>query len=454
MHKKTEKQLPLMESSPNHPKACEWEQISKILDQNPDIYELAFNDLTHKVKNKKTGAHGMTAEQVVRAAIIKRTEGYSYEELAFHLVDSKTYRRFCKIGFAQKGFQKSALCENIKAISPQTWEAINKRILGYAKDEGIEKGRKTRTDCTTVLSDIHDPTDSSLLYDSVRVLARNLSKAKEELPGLMFSFQDHTRRAKRRDLGVMNAKGEKARKKGYRDLLLVTQRTIRYAQAAIPELQVYTGGDLIQMALAQGCAQELEDYIGLALKVVNQTRRRVFKEKKVPASEKIVSIFEPHTDIIKKDKRDTFYGHKICLTGGSSNLIIDCVILDGNPADSTLSDQMLDRQKDIYSRYPLKTSFDGGFASKANLESAKGKGVKDVCFAKGRGLTEEEMCRSSYVYKGLRKFRAGIESGISWLKRSFELWRCLWKGLTSFKSYVWSGIVSANLMTIARKQLA
>jgi IS5 family transposase len=210
----------------------------------------------------------------------------------------------------------------------------------------------------------------------------------------------------------------------------------------------------MQMLLAQGCCQELEQYVGLALQVVDQTERRVVKEEVVPASEKISSIFEPHTDIIIKDRRDKFYGHKICLTGGASGLILDCLILEGNPADSTLSDEMLDRQKDIYGRYPLKVSLDGGFASKSNLKSAKGKGIKDVCFAKGKGLKEEDMCRSNYVYKMMRKFRAGIESSISWLKRSFELWRCLWKGLTSFKSYVWSAIVSANLLTIARKQLA
>ena len=115
---------------------------------------------------------------------------------------------------------------------------------------------------------------------------------------------------------------------------------------------------------------------------------------------------------------------------------------------------MLDRQQEIYGRYPLKASLDGGFASAANLHSAKEKGIKDVCFAKGRGLQEEDMCRSYYVYKKLRRFRAGIESGISWLKRCFGLGRCIWKGLDSFKSYVWASIVSANLLTMARKQLA
>jgi IS5 family transposase len=454
MHKKYEKQLPLTESTPDHPKAKEWEQIGKILDQHPAIYDQVLKDITSAVKNKEAGANGMTAEQVTRSAIIKRVERYSYEALSFHLVDSRCYRKFCRIGIGHKGFKKSALCQNIKAISPETWEEINEVVVDYAEDEGIEKGRKVRTDCTVVLSDIHKPTDSSLLYDSVRVLARNLARAKEELPGLKFPFQDHTKRAKRRGLGVLNAKGEKARNKEYRDLLKVTRRTIRYAQAAIFELKVYTGGEVMQMLLAQGCCQELEQYVGLALQVVDQTERRVVKGEVVPASEKVFSIFEPHTDIIIKDRRDKFYGHKICLTGGASGLILDCLILEGNPADSTLSDKMLDRQKDIYGRYPLKVSLDGGFASKANLKSAKGKGIKDVCFSKGKGLKEEDMCRSNYVYKMMRKFRAGIESSISWLKRSFELWRCLWKGLTSFKSYVWSAIVSANLLTIARKQLA
>jgi len=135
-------------------------------------------------------------------------------------------------------------------------------------------------------------------------------------------------------------------------------------------------------------------------------------------------------------------------------LILDCVVLEGNPADSELTGMMLDRQEVIYGRYPLKAAFDGGFTSHTNLKEAKGNGVRDVCFSKGRGLEEEDMCRSKQVYKSLRKFRAGIESGISWLKRSLGLNRCTWKGFESFKSYVWASIVAANLLTLARKQMA
>ena len=451
MRKNYQKQMPLMITSIDHPHATELEGISQILDANPIIYEWVLQDLTRNVTHTGAGAKGMSAEQVVRAAIIKQMEGYSYEELAFHLLDSVCYRGFCRIGIADKGFQKSALCNNIKAISPETWEAINRILVAYGQDKGIEKGKEVRIDCTVVSSNIHEPTDSTLLWDSVRVLTRMLGQINERFREIDISYSDHTKRAKRRMLGVMNAKSKKARKKQYEDLLKVTHKAVKYANNAVSLLEVHPFSNLALSATARGIAEELKEVIRLTYRVIDQATRRVIRGKSVPSGEKIVSIFEPHTDIIVKDRRDTFYGHKVCLTGGVSNLITDCLILDGNPADTELTDQMFDRHKEIYGYYPLKAALDGGFASKANLTSAKGRGIKDVCFAKKRGLEEEEMCRSTWVYKRLRRFRAGIESGISWLKRCFGLSRCMWKSLPSFHSYVWASIVSANLLTLARK---
>ena len=139
---------------------------------------------------------------------------------------------------------------------------------------------------------------------------------------------------------------------------------------------------------------------------------------------------------------------------GASNLITDCVITEGNPADTELTLTMLDRQQEIYGRYPLKVALDGGFASKANLAAAKERKIKDVCFAKKRGLEVEQMCRSQWVYNRLRRFRAGVESVISWIKRSLGFDRCTWKGRRSFESYVWLSTVTANLMTLARAKAA
>ncbi len=450
MRKKSKKQMPLMQPAVDHPRAAELEAISRILDNNPIITELAFQDLCRgKMRKHRSGANGMTAEQVVRAGVVKQMFNFSYEEMSFHIVDSESLRRFMRIGIADKGFKKSVLCKTIKALSAQTWEAINTELVHYSRDERIEKGREVRIDCTVIESNIHKPRDSNLLFDSVRVLSRLLARAKEDL-GLHVAFTNHTRRAKRRALGILNARGKKDRIKLYIDLIKVTRRTMGYIAKAIETIDRTASTDPRIVALRF----ELDHYNELAARVVNQTERRVLFDEKVPASAKVVSIFEEHTDIIVKDKRATHYGHKVCLTGGASNLIIDCVITGGNPADSTLTDQMLERQKDIYGRYPLKVALDGGFTSRENLKKAKEKKIKDVCFAKKRGLKIEDMCRSQWVYKRLRRFRAGIEAGISWLKRCFGLTRCMWKGLRSFKSYVWASIVSANLLTIARRQLA
>ena len=453
MRKKYQKQMPLMPSNIEHPRARELERISQILDSIPTIADMVLQDLTHGVKNRNCGAKGMTAEQVLRAAIIKQTEGFSYNELTFHLIDSTTYRNFCRIGLVHKGFKKSALCKNIKAISPETWESINRLLGAYGEDKDIEKGKEARIDCTVVCSNIHEPTDSSLLWDSTRVLTRILNKMKEEL-GADILFTDHTRRAKRRSLEILNAKSKKARVKPYKDLLKVTEKTVIYSKSAAVALETCGFTDTRDMALAMAMMKDFEELIPLAEKVIDQTTRRILHDEKVPAQEKIFSIFEPHTDIIIKDRRDEYYGHKVCLTGGASNFISDCLIVDGNPADSTLTCQMLDRHDEIYGRYPLNAALDGGFASKANLEAAKLRDIKNVCFAKKRGLKEEDMCQSRWVYKRLRRFRAGIESGISWLKRSFGFWRCTWKSFRSFKSYVWSSIVAANLFTLARQEMA
>ncbi len=201
-------------------------------------------------------------------------------------------------------------------------------------------------------------------------------------------------------------------------------------------------------------AGAFDHYLPLALQVIDQTRRRVAQGESVPALEKIVSIFEEHTDIIRKDRRATLYGHKICLTGGASSMILDCTVLQGNPADSTLAKKMVDRQADIFARPPRQVVFDGAFASKLNLQDIKG------CWREGCGVLQErrpgnhrhgqEQLR---VYKRLRDFRAGIEGNISFLKRIFGLDRCTWKSWASFQSYVWASILSFNLLVFARHQL-
>ena len=444
-------QRPLRPLSVNHNHAREVERMSEILDELPrDFLTLVHADLVSNGRNPLKGRRAMTAEQTLRAIIVKQMNEYSYRTLAFHLLDSNTYQAFCRFPMG-KSPKKAALQENIKRVTPETMEQMNRAILKKAELDGVEKGRKVRTDCTVVETNIHDPMDSWLLFDCVRVLTRLMVSGYEAFP---ISFSRHNKRAKRRALGILNAKDNDARRPLYRDLVVVTTQTLDDATRYVGRLKVWKVKTLRQELLQPVLIAELERVVNLTLRVIDQTERRIFKGETVPSNEKVVSIFETHTDIIVKKRRETEYGHKICLTTGTSSLILDCVVLEGNPADSDLARKMIDRQIEIYERPPRQAAFDGAFASAANLEDIKGQGVKDVMFSKKRGLEVSEMVKSSWVYQRLRNFRAGIEAGISFLKRCFGLDRCTWSGLPSFKSYVWSSIVTANLLILARHKMA
>ena len=450
MRKKIRAQLPIVHPEVNHQHAEELQAISNILDANPECAELVYRDLLEGGIKEDKGREGMTGEQVLRVLIIKQMNGFSYEELAFHLADSRTYRAFCRYGIADKTPAKGTLQQNCKRATAGTLETINQLVVLHAADLGVEKGRKVRTDCTVTETNIHEPSDSSLLYDCVRVMARIMTQAKEAF-GVVFT--NHQRRAKRRMLGILNAKTKKKRVALYRDLLKVTRNTVGAAQRFTEELEKVTRNGATDNFLAVGLRQLLEEILPLAHRVIEQTERRVLKGEKVPAAEKVVSIFEPHTDIIIKDRRETLFGHKLCLTGGESGMILDCVVEDGNPADSTLAVEMVKRQEAIFGRPPRQVAFDGGFASKVNLAAIKELEVKDVVFSKGRGMAVTDMAKSTWVYRRLRDFRAGVEGMISFLKRCFGLRRCNWRGLASFKSYCWASVVSANLLVLARHTL-
>lgn len=434
----------------------ELQTISSLLDQHPTIEELVLQDLQAASRRGTVGIggpQGVSAEVAVRALFIKQMNGFSYRELAFHLADSQTYRTFCRLGITDQTPSKSALAASIKAIRPETLEAINRLQVGSSPAKQVEKANKVRVDCTVVASDIHLPADSELLWDCVRVLSRLLSRARARLGSEAVLFANRTRRAKRRRREILNAKGPKGpeqREAAYRDLLKVTAEVYGWALDLRERLQGRCAADPVLGRLAK----KLDRVLGPTEQVMIQTRRRVLEGQSVPAAEKIVSIFEKHTDVVRKGSRETRYGHKICLTSGASSLILDCVILEGNPADSTLAETMIDRQIEIYNRPPRQAAFDGGFTSKDNLTALKAKGVEDVAFSKAGWIPICAMAKSTWVYKRLRDFRAGIEGNISFLKRVFGLDRCTWKSLPSFKSYVWGSILAFNLLVLARHLMA
>jgi IS5 family transposase len=429
------------------PHAKELKAVADLLDDHPTIGERVAQDI-----GRAGGRPGMTGDQVFRVLILKQMNEFSYDELAFHLADSRTYQRFCGFGLTDLIPKRSTLAENLKRVQAETLETIGGDTVLIASQRGIEKGRKVRVDSTVVETNIHEPSDSSLLWDCVRTTIR-LMKEAVRLGVENLVFADRSRRAKRRAHEIQRAKGDRQRRQGYKDFLSVTAEVSRAAEAAVVRVEKHPASDMMTAAKLGALSAELTKVLMVTERVVDQTRRRVFDKEKVPAREKIVSIFEEHTDVIVKAPRETEYGHKVFLTGGASSMILDCVIAEGNPADSSMAVEMIDRQREIFGRPPRQVAMDGGFASNPNLTTIKGSGVTDVAFHKRRGIDVADMAKSQWVFKRLRDFRAGIEGCISFLKRVFGLTRCTWRSLPSFKSYVWSSIVSMNLLVIARHLL-
>lgn len=413
--------------------------MSRLLDTNQVGLKAVHADLLRiRRADAKQGREGMSADQVARAAIIKQMLGLSYDQLAFQLGDSLQLRGFCRLSPADDAPAKSTLQANIGAIRAETWELMNQSLVKEARGRKVEDGRWMRTDTTVVESNIHHPLDSQLLCDGVRVLTRIMQRAHDKYGTTRSNFR---RRAKRRSIAILNAGRMDRRIPLYRDLLKVTRKTVYAAETAIKELGA---------AGAVVYAAQLEHFLPLVKRVIDQTERRVLRGEAVPAWEKLVSIFEPHTDIIRKDRRDTYFGHKVTLSTGRSGLVLDLVIEKGNPADATLTLRSAQRHRKLFGLAPERVAFDGGFASKANFEGLKAGGTSEVCFSKPVGLPIDQMTSTPRVRRTLKRFRAGIEASVSFLKRSFGLSRCTWKGLPHFCAYAWCSAVAHNLLTAAR----
>jgi IS5 family transposase len=419
----------------------ELKAMSGWLDGNPSLAALVAKDL-RRLGLKQTGRQGLPADSVLRCALLKQHRQLSYEELAFHLEDSASFRAFARLPLWWTP-KKSVLHKTIGAIRAGTWEAINRTLLASARSKRIETGGVIRLDSTVTAALMHEPSDSSLLWDAVRVTVR-LLKEVDALLGSKLAWRDHRRAAKKRARAIQFTRGRPQRVRLYRELIGISRATLTQLQQAEAQLASQNGP---QAVLWQAKASH---YRPLIERIIGQSERRVLKGEHVPACEKLVSLFEPHADIIVKGGRDTSYGHKLNLVTGKSGLILDLVIEAGNPADSERLLPMLERHIAFFGQAPRQAAADGGYASCANLSQAKAHGVRDMAFHKKCGLSIEDMVKSRWVYRKLRNFRAGIEAGISCLKRAYGLARCTWRGLEHFKAYVWSSVVAYNLALFTR----
>ncbi len=437
-------QATIFEVFAQHEIGCELRAMSQWLDGQRGLISLVAGDLRRQGA-RETGRRGLPAESVLRCALLKQQRQLSYEELAFHLEDSASFRAFARVPLAWSP-KKSVLHQTIAAIRAETWEAINQALLASAKQERLESGATVRLDSTVTEALMHEPSDSALLWDAVRVMTRLLDRA-EAFPGApAIRWRDRRRLAKKRARAIEYSRGQDKNRQLYRDLIAA-------AEASCEELQAMAAGLAAEMA-AERWRAEVDHYLPLIERIITQTRRRVFDGEAVPAGEKLVSLFEPHADIIVKGGRQVQYGHKLNLATGKSGLILDLIIEAGNPADRERFLPMLDRHIARTGAPPRQAAADGGYASRANLAAAKDRGIVDVAFHKKCGIAVADMVKSPWVYRRLRNFRAGIEAVISCFKRAYGAARCTWRGLEHFKAYVWSAVVAHNLVLFARLKRA
>src|SRR6187551_2101146 len=355
-------QASLFDRFAQHEIGCELKKASKWLDEHPALLGLVAADL-RRDGVQETGRQGLPAEAVLRCALLKQDRQLSYEELAFHLEDAASFRAFARLPWAWSP-KKSVLHKTISAIRAATWETINRRLLTSARREKIEDGSVVRLDSTVTAALMHEPSDSSLLWDAVRVMVRLLKQAQAWMGDMARAWCDHRRAAKRRWQAIAFTRGRPKRVPLYRELIKIARMTLAYLRDAAARL---SGSTKPAVALWRAKVRHDEPLIE---RVIAQSERRVLCGEGVPARDKLVSLFEAHADIIVKGKRDVRYGHKLNLSTGRSGLILDLVIEAGNPADSDRLMPMLERHIAAYGAAPREAATDGGFASRDNLSRA------------------------------------------------------------------------------------
>lgn len=439
-----------------HPMDPVLAEIDQLLEDD-ELYQLIRNDLARRFpQTELTGRNSTPVEVILRMLAVKRLYGLSYAQCEYQVRDSLVLRKFCRVYFRTVP-DDTTLIRWAGLIQPETLEQFNRRLTYLATQLKVTKGRKLRTDGTVVETNIHHPSDSSLLADSVRVLGRTLSRAKQVLSGnsplAPAAFRNRLRSVRRlaRQVGeAMRKGGETAKTEGlvaYQKLVKATQATIAQVQQVLPVLQEQTAPE------AERLAETLETFLPRAEQVVSQAIRRVFQGEKVPAQEKIVSIFEAHTAIIRRNKarKPTEYGHKVWLDEVDGGLVTRWQVLEGNPNDEQQWLPSLEQHIQCFGKPPQQMSADRGVHSPENERVAQEKGVKRVILPQPgkKSAARKRYEKQRWFVRG-RKWHAGVEGRISVLKRRNELDRCRDHGTTGFEKWVGWGVIAGNLLVIGR----
>jgi transposase, IS5 family len=429
--------------------------IADFLDEHEEIIEPIRHDLRRGLKNPDTGRKGLTPQQVLRSLILMRVKNWDYRELRERVADGCTLRRFTDF-YCQPVPKHDAFNRAFMRLTPQTLQSVNELLVQAAVGVGLEDGSKLRVDTTVVQSDIHHPTDNTLLWDVVRVVTRLIGRLAEIIDRRIKGFHNRTRAARRRMQAIQRMTttqryGQQTGK--YRELIGITEEVVERARGVLRHTRNVRGKDLLAALAIEDLRREIGHYCGLGERVIDQARRRVLRGEQVPNAEKIYSIFEPHTDLIKRGKVRTpvEFGHKVFLAESAQGLITQYEVLAGNPSDEEHVEPSLRRHKEIFGSAPQLYGSDRDFFSERNVAACAHVGVGVVCIPQrgGKKTAEREAYEKSPAFKKGQRFRAGIEGRISVLFRGRGMKRCLAEGRQRFELWVAAAVFANNLMTIA-----
>ena len=431
------------------------EALSDFLDDHAEIVQRVRQDLERGLKHPGTGRSGMTPVQVLRALTLMRVKNWDYRELRERIADGYTLRGFTQF-YSQPVPKHDAFHRAFNRLTPETLRAINQAVVEAAVELGIENGQKLRVDTTVVETNIHYPTDATLLWDSVRVITRLVEELQEKLPNRGEGFTNRTRSARRRmqELQQMSAKERHDQQvPKYRQLIRITEQVVAKARQGVKKSQRVKGLAGLDGLLINQLRQQITFYCQLADRVIDQTRRRVLEGEQVPSQQKLYSIFEPHTALIKRGKaqKPVEFGHKVFLAESAQGLITDYRVLDGNPSDQDQVEPSLECHQEIFGHAPELYAGDRGFHSERNQKACQEALVINICIPQqgGKKTTERAAHEKSPAFKKGQRFRAGIEGRISVLFRGRGMKRCLAQGRQRFEMFVGAAVLANNLLRIA-----
>ena len=424
----------------------DYKRINEILDQHPEILERVHRDLQKlsKATTRRGRNATLTSENLFRAVLVKQLEGLGYREASVRIAESETLQSFCRL-LKRSTINYSLINRAFCAIEPETWEAINHQLGLQAVEQGEVTTDHVRTDTTVTECNIHWPTDSSLLWDTYRVIAREMTRARP-LARLACPWRFHPRKIKKLHLFITRYAGSSSKKRkgqvraASKTLIERVEKTLENVASFVEYAK--QSGDLNLMA----AVELLDSYLPVMRQVTSVARRRTFDGEKVPNNEKVFSIFEPHTELIKRGRRGKpiEFGHKILLTQSREKFITDYVVLEENRCDDQLLGEVIQRHKDRYGRAPESIAADMGFRpDEETFEELE----EEVDYLSVPRRTRD----FGDVMMGIwQQWRAGIEGTISCLKRAFRLSRCFFKGFRNFGSGIGSAIFCHNLRILAR----